>query len=148
MLLILFVVFVLFIISVSSVMAYFFLKPYMQTKAQRIKVLSLFLILALLSAIFYFITTYLMYTTASFENGVELLQKRQDISNKIGNFKAYTYFERDLPKKEDNPAFFKVALNGSLATIYLSCKVRKDTLGVWRLIEVKEDSLIKVRITK
>ncbi len=143
MLLILLFLFTLLALSATIVMAYFFLKPYMQTKEQRIKALRILLILVLSSIIFYVIITYLTYTTPSVENGVELLEKRQDISNKIGNYQSYTYFDKDLPKKEDNPASFKVALNGSLATIYLSCKVRKDTLGVWHLIEIKEDSLKK-----
>lgn len=117
----------------------------MKNKSQRLSTLRLFLILVPLAIITYWVITYFTYYNkpASFENGVELLKSNKDIESKIGTYESYTYFDKDLPKKTDNPAFFKVSLKGSTATIYLSCKIKKDTSGQWHLIEVKQDSLSK-----
>jgi hypothetical protein len=84
----------------------------------------------------------------SFEHGVALLRIDKGIQNKIGDFDSYTYFDKDLPNKKDNPAYFKVSLKGSIATIYLTCKMKKDTLGQWRIIEIKQDSLSKNSISE
>ena len=131
--------------SISLVLAYFFIKPYMQTKSQRMTALRIVLILIPLAIIAYWLVTYFTYYNKpeSFEKGVELLKNSKDIKSKIGSYESYTYFDKDLPKKTDNPAAFKVSLKGDLATIYLSCKVQEDKLGQWYLVEIKQDSLKK-----
>ncbi|MDB5146196.1 MAG: hypothetical protein JWQ57_216 [Mucilaginibacter sp.] len=131
--------------SFSIVLAYFFLKPYMKTSSQRKSALRIVIIIVPLAIIAYWIVTYFTYYNKpeSFEKGVELLESSKDIKGKIGSYESYTYFDKDLPKKTDNPASFKVSLKGSLATIYISCKVGKDTSGNWHLLEVKQDSLSK-----
>lgn len=124
---------IIIVSSISVVLAYFFLKPYIKNKSQRVSALRLFLILVPLAIITYWVITYFTYYNkpASFENGVELLKNNKDIESKIGTYESYTYFDKYLPKKTDNPASFKV----STATIYLSCKIKKDTLGQWHLME-------------
>lgn len=138
---------IIIVSSVSLVMAYFFLRPYMQTQSQRMKMLRWGLILVPLAIVAYWIVTYFVFYSIpeSFEKGVELIENNKEITSKTGSYQSYSYFDKDLPKPADNPAWFKVSLKGSLATLYLSCKVSKDTLGKWHLIEIKEDSLKKTK---
>lgn len=136
---------ILIVSSISLVLAYFFIKPYMRTKSQRMIGLRVVLISIPLAIIAYWIVTYFTYYSKpeSFEQGVELLRNSKDIESKIGIYESYTYFDKDLPKKTDNPATFKVSLKGDLATIYLSCKVQKDKSDQWHIVEIKQDSLKK-----
>jgi hypothetical protein len=129
----------------SLIFTYFVLRPFLRTKSQRISPLGLFLIIFPLVIVAYWVFTYFTNfdEPESFTKGVELLEDDRDIRGKIGNYESYSYFEKDLPKKEDNPASFKVSLKGSAATIYISCKVKKDISGQWHLVEFKQDSLKK-----
>lgn len=134
------------VISIFSIiLTVFFLRPYMRTKSQRVRSLRWFLALIPLAIFAYWIVSYFTYYNKpeSFAKGVELLQDDKGIQSKIGGYQSYSYFDKDLPKKTDNPASFKVSLKGLLATIYLSCKIKKDTSGKWHLMEIKQDSLIK-----
>ena len=130
--------------SLSVILAYFFFKPYMKSKQQRLRALRLTLILFFLAIIAHCLINYFAFNKPeSFESGVELLKNSKAIESKIGNFESYSYFDEDLPKNNNNPASFKVSLKGPKATIYLSCRIKKDTLGKWHLIEAKQDSLVK-----
>jgi len=120
-----------------------FLKPYLRTPERRRIFLRFGLILLPVATIGYLVVTYINYNSKpeSFRNGVQLLQKNRDIQRRIGIFDSYTYFDKDLPKKTDNPALFKVSLKGSLATIYLTCKMSKDSTGKWKMVEFYQDSI-------
>jgi hypothetical protein len=124
-----------------------FFKPYLRTPQQRRTLFKFGLILLPLSIIGYLVVTYINYDSKpdSFRRGVELLQNDKDIQSKIGIYDSYSYFDKDIPKKDDNPAKFKVELTGSLASIYLYCEVQKDTKGKWHILKVKQDSLVKDR---
>ena len=74
-----------------------------------------------------------------------MLEQRPDILNKIGAYKSYSYYDKDLPKKGDDPARFKVSLKGADATIYLSCVATKAKSGTWFLAQIKQDSLVKAK---
>jgi heme/copper-type cytochrome/quinol oxidase subunit 2 len=134
-----------FILVVSIVLTYLFIRPFMKTPQQRTRMVKLFFVLIPAAIVFYLAVTYFTFNDkpASFKTGVELLQTNKYIKNKIGYYDSYSYYDKDLPKKTDNPAFFKVSLKGSSATIYLSCKIQKDTLGEWHLTEIRQDSLGK-----
>src|SRR2546421_247778 len=127
----------------SIFLSWIFLKPYLKNPTQRNVLIRFGLILLPLSILGYLVVMYINHYSKpdSFERGVELLQNNKEIQNKIGDFDSYTFFEKDLPKKEDNPATFKVALTGSISTIYLTCQVKKDTSDKWHLIAIKQDSL-------
>ncbi|WP_170113630.1 hypothetical protein ABZR88_01000 [Mucilaginibacter yixingensis] len=68
--------------------------------------------------------------------------------NKIGGFESFSYYEHNLPKKTDNPAYFKVSLSGPDGEIYLSCKVKKRKDGNWQLLETIQDSLVRKKAEK
>jgi len=76
--------------------------------------------------------------------GIDILQNDPKILNKIGDFESYTFDQDSLPKETDNPARFKVKLNGSAASIYLKCTMQKGKSGKWFIQELKEDSLKKI----
>ena len=129
--------------SIALVMSFFFLKPYIKTSLQRSKLLKLFLILIPVAIVVCWIITYFAFYNQpeSFETGITMLQNDKEIKNKIGDYESYTYFDKDLPKKTDNPALFRVSLKGSLATIYLTCKMSKDSTGKWKMVEFNQDSI-------
>jgi hypothetical protein len=122
-----------------------FLKPYLRTPEQKRTLLRFGLILLPLAIIGYLAVTYINYNSKpdAFRYGVELLQNNKDIQNRIGIYDSYSYFDKDLPKKGDNPAKFKVELTGSLATIYLYCEVQRDIKGKWHILNIKQDSIVK-----
>jgi|GEM_PF-5976151 len=92
------------------------------------------------------VTYFTVYKTPqSFRDSVEALKQRPDILNKIGQYESYSYYDEDLPTKEDNPARFKLSLKGSDATIYLSCVATKAKSGTWFLAQIKQDSLVKAK---
>lgn len=129
----------------SLLVGYFILKPFLTTIEARVKLLKFYLILTpfalgfLLFAIYY----YSSGQPASFKKGLEALISDKKILSKIGDYKSYSFFKDSLPKEKDNPAKFKIQLNGSEAKIYLECTMQKDKFGNWSLKELKEDSLIK-----
>ena len=129
----------LFFIGIS----FFSLKPYLKNPAQRKTLIRVGLILLPLSLLGYLAVTYINSKPDSFERGVEMLKSNKEIQSKIGDFDSYTFFEENLPKKEDNPASFKVELQGSQASVYLTCKIKRDTLGRWHFLKIKQDSLKK-----
>ncbi len=126
-------------------LSFAFLRPYLRKPEQRTTLLRVALILLPLAIVGYFVITYINYDSKpdAFRQGLELLQNNKDIQNKIGVYNSYSYFNKDLPKKDDNPAKFKVELTGSIATIYLYCEVQKDTKGDWHILKIKQDSLVK-----
>ena len=137
----------LFLTSLFLLISYLFIKPYFKTKLQGVSLLKIIIIIVPLSIVFYVVISYFRwYTTPeSFDVGVEQLKHRDDVRKAIGTFESFTYFDKYLPKKEDNPAEFKVSLTGSKATIFLSCKIKKMNSGEWKMISIRKDSISKVR---
>jgi hypothetical protein len=79
----------------------------------------------------------------SFNRGIDLLKSDKKVLDQIGRFESYTVVTDSLPKETDNPAKFKVTLNGTDASIYLECVMQKDEANKWFLKDMKEDSLVK-----
>jgi len=132
------------IISVLSLLLfYFFYRPYLKTKESRIKVIKLNLILLLLASLLYIAISILNESdeVESFSEGVKMLKNNEEILKKIGSFQSYSYYHNGLPNEKDDPASFKVSLEGSKAVIYLSCRIEKGRSVKWHLTEIKEDSL-------
>ncbi len=117
--------------------------PSSNDKSTLSRVYSILLpIVAVLLLGFYF--WYNRGESESFDAGIELLSHKTEIINKIGGYKSYSIFNTDsLPKETDNPAKFRVELNGVTAIIYLECTMQKDKANNWSIKELKEDSLIK-----
>ena len=122
------------------VLSYFFLRPY----KKRFNWIRLFLIFfPICVALYWGLVFFESYNKPkSFTKAIELLQKNKHILNKIGDYESYSYYDYNLPKKEDNPANIKASLKGSKAEIYLSCKIKKDASGNWNLIAIHQDSLV------
>jgi hypothetical protein len=123
--------------------SYIFIKPFLKVKEYRNLLLKILLFLAPASLIGYGIVTYINHKPDSFTEGVELLKETDSISAKIGTFDSYSYYEKDLPKETDNPAKFKVSLNGDSASIYVTCVVIKNSKGKWNLKSVQQDNIVK-----
>jgi len=130
---------------ISLIISWFFIKPYLRTREKRIWLLRTYLILIPIAVAGYLIVYFLNKEPDAFNNGMELLTNNKEISAKIGSFESYTFNKTDLSKDTDNPYAFKIELTGSLASIYLSCKVLKDKSGTWHLTEIKQDSLVKAK---
>jgi len=81
----------------------------------------------------------------SFREGVKLLKANKEILNKIGYVESYSVYPSWMPKETDNPASFRVSLKGDSEEIYLTCKVQKDSSGIWHLTAIHQDSLIKIK---
>jgi hypothetical protein len=124
---------------------YFLIRPSIKTKAQRKSFLKSFIVIIPLVLVGYWMFNFYvsLQKPEAFEKGVELLKNNKDILRKTGAYQSYYYLQRDLPKKTDNPASFKVAIKGTIATAFLSCKIKKDSSGQWLWLEVKLDSLKK-----
>ena len=71
------------------------------------------------------------------------MQHDKTLLAKIGDFNSYSFKTDSLPGETDNPAKFKVMMEGSDARIYLECTMQKDKTGKWLVKELKEDSLIR-----
>lgn len=101
------------------------------------------LILIPASFISYWLVSYCVANNKpeSLRVGIELLENNKDIIAKIGSNTSYSYYKKDEPKDTDNPASFKVSMEGYLATIYLSCTMKKNNSGEWKLVFIKQDSL-------
>jgi hypothetical protein len=135
------------VISLTGLLlSYFYAKPFVKTQEQKDILLRSILILIPISIVGYGIVMY--YTEydkpESFKASIKFLQQRTDIKNKIGSYESYSYLDQDLPKKEDNPARFKLSMKGSDAIIYLSCEARKNNSGSWYIVHLSQDSLIEV----
>ena len=129
------------------VVSYYFIKPYLKLPGARKVFLRRYLVFL---AIVFLVSICVKYfiidnQPESFKQGVELLKNKKEILNKIGEYDSFTFYQDSLPKGTDNPARFKVALNGSIATIYLECTMQKDKTDKWFLKELKEDSVVKKR---
>jgi Ca2+/Na+ antiporter len=131
----------------GAIATYYSLKPFLKTKENRIKIIKWLLMLYLFAFLLYLLFLFIKNhnEVESFSKGVELLKANKEIINKIGSFKSYSFYGSWIPRKTDNPASFRVSLKGDSAEIYLSCTVKKDTLGVWHLVRIQQDSLIKVK---
>lgn len=94
---------------------------------------------------FYWILIYFTFDRKpdTFKNAVELLQNNKSIIEKIGDYESYSYYTYDLPREKDNPANIKASLTGSEAVIYISCKIQKDAVGKFHLVQIHQDSLVK-----
>lgn len=130
---------------VGLIISYFYLKPFAQTRDQRARLFKWILILIPVAIVGYWVVTYLNEydKPKSVRDSIELLEQRSDILSKIGSYESYSYYDKDLPNREDNPARFKLSMKGSNATIYLSCEAKKTDSGKWLLSQIKQDSLIK-----
>ena len=129
--------------ALALLLSYFFYRPYLKTAESRRMVLKVHLILVPIALAFYLLASYLIGQgqPSSFSEGVELLKSNKEVINKIGTYQSYTFSKTELPKKTDNPATFKVAINGTMATIYITCTMEKGTSGKWFLKNIEEDSL-------
>lgn len=135
-----------FVVLFSVVLSWLFFKPYLPLLyAQKIRGFKEVLIVGGTTIVLFWIVVYFMVFSEpeALGNAAELLQKDESVMAKIGDYESYAYYKYDLPKEKDNPANIKISLNGSEATVYISCKIVKDTLGKWRLIQVHQDSLVK-----
>jgi hypothetical protein len=123
---------------------YFLFRQYFEAKKIRKTIFKTYLIITPIAIVFALLVRYIYYRgqSESFKTGIDLLQKDRKILNQIGDFKSYTFEPDSLPKETDNPAKFKVALNGSNATIYLECTMKKES-NKWFVKELEEDSLVK-----
>jgi hypothetical protein len=133
------------VISVLALfLSYYFYRPYLKTAESRKMVLKAHLILIPIAFAFYLLASYLIGQgqPLSFNEGVELLKNNKEVISKIGTYQSYTFSKNELPKEIDNPATFKVAMNGTTATIYLTCEMQKAASGKWFLKKIKEDSLM------
>lgn len=133
------------LLFVASGVLYFLFYPFLKNKVNRKKTLKWFLYLyggaLLLSTIsYYFAGT---ENPDSFEEGVKLITEQEAVKSRIGQFKAVTFEEDDLPSKADNPADLKFTVQGSKATMLIEAKVAKNSEGSWYLIRVEKDSLLK-----
>jgi len=114
--------------------------------AFKIHPLKLFLIFSPIALIGYWVVTYFTYydKPESFRSAIDILQQRTDIKSKIGDYQSYSYYDKDLPDTNDNPAKFKLSMTGSDAIIYLSCEVQKKAAGKWVFTKIKQDSLVRM----
>lgn len=134
------------VISLTALLiSYFYLKPFAKTHEQRVRLFKWILVLIPVAIVGYGVVTYLTEydKPKSVRDSIDLLEQRSDILSKIGAYESYSYYDKDLPNKEDNPARFKLSMKGSIAIIYLSCEARKTDLGKWLLTQVRQDSLVK-----
>lgn len=124
---------------ISIVLSFLFFKPFW--KRYNLKIL--FLLLFPISILIYWIVNYSIINKepTSFRAAVELLKNDSLIVNEIGGYESYSYFEKDMPDEDDNPAFVKLSLKGPVGELYLSCKLVRDTYGRWNLVYIKQDSL-------
>lgn len=132
------------IISILGVIGLYYF--YIAFFSNTIKIERLLKLTFIFSVIGIALAVFLWYLTeeqlpASFKEGVEILTGKAELTKKIGTYQSYSFKKSELPKTTDNPAIFKVSLNGTAATIYLTCKMEKGTSGKWFLRNVKEDSL-------
>ena len=132
---------------VSLITAYFILKPFFRTAKNWSKIIWFYLILTPFALAFLVFAIYYYYSgqPESFKKGIELLSSNKKILSEIGDYKSYSFFKDSLPKKEDNPARFKVQLNGTAAIIYLRVIMQKDKTENWTLKDFKQDSLVKIQ---
>jgi hypothetical protein len=77
----------------------------------------------------------------SFQEGTKMPLKNKNVLDKIGTYRSHSWKERDMPTDNDNPARFKVAIQGTDAKIYLTCIVETRSKGVWRLVKINQDSI-------
>ena len=73
----------------------------------------------------------------SFKEAVEITTNKHELLSKIGTYYSYSYKQTEWPKKTDNPANIKIELNGSRASMYLTCIMHKDTSGKWAMKSLK-----------
>ena len=127
------------------VVSYYFIKPYLKSPGARKVIIRLYPIFLVIVFVLTFCVKYFMIDNQpeSFTQGIEFLKNKKEVLNSIGEYQSYTFYEDSLPKKSDNPAKFKVALNGSVATMYLECTMQKEKSGKWFIKELKEDSLVR-----
>ena len=78
----------------------------------------------------------------SFKAGVDSIIYNDTLISRVGGYESYSYKPNSLPKESDNPAKFSVEINGSKATLFLTCRMSKSTSGDWILTQVKQDSLL------
>jgi len=122
------------------------MRPYLATHKKRMWLLKTNLIIIPFAIVGYVLVYFLVLNKPeAFKSAIESIENNKEILNKIGDYDSYTYNEKDLPDENSNPYTFKIEINGSLATIILTCKVSKDKMGKWHLLEAKQDSLIKVK---
>lgn len=81
------------------------------------------------------------YEPESFQKGVMLLKKNKYIKSNIGSYSSHSWKHTELPEETDNPASFKVSFKGSDAEVFLTCIVSKNPNGVWKLDEIRQDSI-------
>lgn len=127
------------------IITHFCLKPFITTHEMRISLFKRVLLLIPIAIVGYSIITYFMeYDKAeSVRVSIGLLERNSNIKSKIGSYESYSYYDKDLPEKDANPARFKLSMKGSNAVIYLSCEAEKDDSGKWCLTQIKQDSLIR-----
>ena len=80
----------------------------------------------------------------SFEEGMKVLLKNKHVLDKIGTYRSHSWKDREMPKDNDNPARFKVAIQGTDAKMYLTCIVERRSKGVWKLVKINQDSILKI----
>jgi len=135
-----------FIVEVLGLLiSYYVLRQFFTTPQKRKSLLIFYLIITPLAIVAGLFGRY-MYNrgkSESFNRGIELLKNDKKVLDQIGRFESYTVITDSLPKETDNPAKFKVTLNGTDGSIYLECVMQKDEGNTWFLKELKEDSLIK-----
>jgi len=126
---------------------YFLYRPFLKTKENRLRLLKLHLILFPLAFLMYLFYLFIdrQGKVESFREGVKLLKANKEILNKIGYVESYSVYPSWMPKETDNPASFRVSLKGDSEEIYLTCKVQKDSSGIWHLTAIHQDSLIKIK---
>jgi len=107
--------------------------------------IKVFIALILLGLVLAFLIRYVnqIGIPTSFKKGIDTVINNQDVNAKIGRYESYSYDIKELPKESDNPAIFKIIVNGDSASLFLTCTMKKDSLGHWALIKIKQDSIQK-----
>jgi len=134
------------IFSILALLISFYLfRPYFESRDTGKDVFKAVLIISSIAIVGALLIKFIFYKEQpeSFKIGIDLLQHDKTLLAKIGDFNSYSFKTDSLPEETDNPAKFKVMMEGSDARIYLECTMQKDKTGKWLVKELKEDSLIR-----